>query len=107
VRDRLGRASLFVMAADGSGVTHVGTAAGSDARPAWSPDGGMITFNGMVGGNLDIYVVHPDGSGLAQLTSTPDAESAPTWSADGSQIAYSRSGSQAGIWVMNADGSSA
>jgi Tol biopolymer transport system component len=63
--------------------------------------------NGRIGfraGN-DIWAVNPDGTGAANLTSSSETESCPMWSPNGAKIAFVRSGAQAGIWVMNADGS--
>jgi Tol biopolymer transport system component len=54
-----------------------------------------------------IYSVNPDGSGLTQLTNDPFDTADPAWSPDGEKIAFAswRNGSDADIYVMNADGS--
>ena len=68
------------------------------------PTGARVAFSSTVGGNQDIYVADPSGAGLTRLTSDAAADSSPTWSATGARIAYIRTGAQAGVWVMNADG---
>lgn len=69
-------------------------------------------------GAFHTYVMNADGSGLTDLTnltcSNPDpavcgAETDPTWYPDGSKIAFvsGRGGTNANIYVMNADGTGA
>jgi TolB protein len=72
--------------------------------PRWSPDGSKISFMSSVQGNWDIYTVNPDGSGLTRLTSDPAFDGYANWSPDGSRLVFIRGG-DAGMFVMNADGS--
>jgi uncharacterized repeat protein (TIGR01451 family) len=102
--NRNGSYDIFIMNADGSGLTQLTTDPASDeTQPAWSPDGVRIAFVR----DADIWVMNADGSnpiGLhtIDLGSEFDFSSSPAWSPDGGQIAYERDGA---IWVMNADGS--
>jgi Tol biopolymer transport system component len=65
-------------------------------RPAWSPDGSQIAFNGADG----ISMMNADGTGVRSL----GRGSNPDWSPDGTRIAFN-DGDGEGIFVMNADGS--
>src|SRR5215203_6769564 len=108
--------AIYVMNADGSGVTQLTPAGGSERRPSWSPDGSKIAYDGyypLDSGNFDVYVMNADGSSQTNLTNTPGMgngvqELDPDWSPDGSKIAFDRSsdsGNTSAIYVMNADGS--
>jgi TolB protein len=80
--------------ADESGVTRL---APGD-RPAWSPDGSQIAFNG-VDGAQGIFVMNSDGTGVRHLGRGGN----PDWSPDGRRIVFDLNGE--GIFAMNADGS--
>jgi Tol biopolymer transport system component len=101
-----GVAKIYVMNADGTGVTNLSGSFHSDHQPTWSPDGSKIAFY-RVG---DIWVMNAtDGSGRTQLTdSGVDASfEAPAWSPDGTRIAFVKQTSRPSdddIWLMNADG---
>ena len=92
------RQKIFVMNADGSGVTKVND---GGFYPAWSPDGTKIAYS-----THDVFVMNPDGSGVTNLTNSPGADEQPSWSPDGSRIAFmSTRDGNAEIYVMDADGS--
>jgi len=100
--------SIYLMQADGSGLTKLVGRSDFDVAPAWSPDGGKIAFGsnnpGPFGAYGRIYVIGADGTGLRQVTpETPDYtyDAGPTWSPDGTRIAFSRTGR---LYVINADG---
>ena len=100
--------SIYLMQADGSGLTKLVGHSDFDGSPAWAPDGRRIAFRsenpGPFGAFGRIYVVNVDGTGLRQVTpDTPDYtyDDGPTWSPDGARIAFSRNG---GLQVINADG---
>jgi imidazolonepropionase-like amidohydrolase len=67
-----------------------------------SPPPGKLVFAISVGDISDIYTANTDGSELVNLTNQKAILGHPVWSPDGKSIAYS---SEAGISVMNADGS--
>lgn len=94
---------LFVMNADGTGVTQLGTAEGTDI--SWSPDGTRIAY--FDGDNI-WTVSAVDGSGAVQITNTEGNDISPVWSPDGTQIAFAsaRTGTM-GIYVALADGTGA
>jgi Tol biopolymer transport system component len=54
--------------------------------------------------DAEIFVMAPDGSHQRPLTNNDRTDFDPAWSADGSKLAYSSSGADADVWVINADG---
>ena len=97
--NRTGNVDVFVMNADGSGVTQLTSHPFDDLLPLFSPDGSRITFGrcGFVYG-CDVVVINADGSGERTILT----EGFPgAWSPDGNQIALSRSER---LWIVNADG---
>jgi Tol biopolymer transport system component len=81
---------LYVMGADGSGLTRLINDRGSD--PAWSPDGTRIAYAGHAAGEResDIFLIDVDGGERTRLTSDPAADFRPAWSPDGSHIVFQR-----------------
>ena len=104
--NRDGNPEIYVMNADGSGVTRLTDHPGEDWDPKWSPDGQQIAFNSDRAGNMAVYVMNADGSDVTRLTDHPARHWQPDWSPDGQQIAFTsdRDGNMA-IYAMNADGS--
>lgn len=110
---------LYVMNADGSGVTRLTFFGESVDEPeqlilAWYPAWafGKIVFQRYTwpGGDRRIWVMNADGTGLTKLTSVETAY--PAWSRSGNLIAYSRflkgtgdPPNQWDIYTMRPDGS--
>ena len=83
-----GKADVFVMNADGSGVLDVtNDPETNDFQPSWSSAG--IAFSSDRRG-LHIHVVQPDGRGRKQLTSGASSNLDPRW-AQGGRILFSSS----------------
>jgi Tol biopolymer transport system component len=62
---------------------------GWEHSPSWSPDGSMITYSHIVGGDADIATLSVGGGEPHILTGhSPADEFLPRWSPDGSRIAY-------------------
>ena len=121
--DQDGDFEIYVMNADGSGLTQLTDNAGIDRSPSWLPDGRRISFlhhrikilsdsnvkfdMGRYHYNYDLHVMNSDGSGQSRLTYNlaPRADSL-NWSPDGQHIAFdSIQDGDREIYVMNADGS--
>ena len=85
--------SIYVMAADGTGVTRLTTAANASDQleaPAWSPDGSSIAYIRsccFLGPDVSgIYVMGARG-GLAQRIGSGTPRGGPVWSPDGGALA--------------------
>jgi len=100
VSARTGTGHIFVMNADGSGVTQLTSGSGVEFNPAWSPDGSKIAYSGG-----HIFAMKADGSQVTQLTSGSGFEASPAWSPDGTKIAFTGGTTDLDVYVMNADGS--
>src|SRR5437762_1089425 len=87
--DRDGNDEIYVMNADGTGVTRLTNDNGSfDRQPAWSPACDRIAFTKDPGGNVEIYVMNADGTGATRLTNSVGYDEEPAWSPDGTRIAF-------------------
>src|SRR5207302_1622395 len=83
---RDGNNEIYVMNADGSGVTRLTNESNIGANnyhPSWSPDSSRLTFasdrDDAGSGDGQIYVMNPDGSGQTRLTNSPGRDAAPYW----------------------------
>ena len=97
---------IWVMNADGAGMTKLTHNNAADAMAEWSPDGTEIVFTSDRTGNPELFVMQADGSNVRQLTFDPGADTDATWSSAG-EIAWVRSyGPDSALMLMQADGSS-
>jgi Tol biopolymer transport system component len=78
-RQTSSRTQIFVMNADGTGVTRLTSGPEGNRTPVWSPDGSMIAFVSARDGNLELYVMDSDGANETRLTRTSGPESQPAW----------------------------
>ena len=116
--DRDRNYGIHIMPSEGEQAGHerITTDLGWETRPAWSPDGARIAFTKSeagICGDQHILTMNVHGSErisvaqsvyAAQNCSTLGIHfSSPTWSPDSGRIAFS--GSEGGIFVVNADGS--
>lgn len=99
-------AEIYVINADGSGLTQLTDTTGFDGEPFWSPDGTKIVFTSSRDGQAEIYVMNADGTDPVRLTNNPAIEELPSWSPDGSKILFNseRDGNPE-VYLMNDDGS--
>lgn len=105
--DRDGNFEIYVISADGGGLTRITDNAADDLSPVWSADGNRLAFVSYRDGNAEIYAINSDGSNLARLTNNPADDLDPAWSPDGARIAFTSGRDNTDeIYVMNADGGS-
>jgi Tol biopolymer transport system component len=103
----VGRAGLYVMNADGSGNTPIGTDGHTvNGKPSWAPDGRRIAWSG---DNTQIFTANPDGTAIVKLTRFANGQGgnyAPDWSPDASKIVFTstRDSNIDQIYTMNPDG---
>jgi TolB protein len=96
ISGRTGLPQLYIMEADGSGVTRL-TDSGYASAPSWSPNGQFLTFGwnrkygpGAPGGQ-DIYVMQVANKNWIQLTHDTGQCDFPSWSPDGRHIVFASS----------------
>ena len=81
--NRDGNVEIYVMNADGSGLTRLTNSPGADAVPNWSPDGRKLVFQSERDGNIELYTMNADGTGQTRLTTHPGRDLDPAWSPTG------------------------
>jgi dipeptidyl aminopeptidase/acylaminoacyl peptidase len=81
------KVSIYVMNADGSGLTPL-VGPTPEFAPAWSPDDSQIAFQAQ---NNSYYVMNADGSNRTYLPTEPGFPGTLDWSPDGQLIADSHS----------------
>ncbi len=105
-----GLGDIYIMNADGSGVTNVTNSSIGDWWPSWSSDGETIAFHSTEPG-IPPYIstIKTDGSGRAELFRDESVFFRnPSWSPDGETIAFQSNLESAVSWeimIADADGS--
>lgn len=80
VSDRDGNLEIYVMSANGTGVTRLTNNPANDQQPTWSPYGSKLAFVTDRDGNDEIYVMNANGTGVIRLTENAAYDDAPAWS---------------------------
>jgi TolB protein len=70
---------VYVMNADGTGVTQLTLNSVSDGAPAWSPDGTKIAFSTFTGALFRVFVMNSDGSSPVPVTPSGLSAHVPDW----------------------------
>jgi Tol biopolymer transport system component len=106
-----GHLHIFVVNADGTGLTQITSGDGDEIAPNWSPDGTRLAVETQRSSSepTGIAIVDADTGDIRMITENPfggdDAE--PTWSPNGARIAFARSrgGQQfpSALFIVNVD----
>ncbi len=97
---------VYVIDADGSGLTRLTDIPTYGYSLAFSPDGRRVTFTSDRDGNTEIYVMNTDGSNRTRLTDNAAIDGFSVLSPDGKWIAFaSQRDGNSEIYLMKADGS--
>lgn len=87
------RLEIFVMRADGSGVTQVTRNGAANFAPFMHPDSRRVIFSSNLhdstGRGFALYLVNADGSNLERVTWSDSFASFPMFSRDGTQLVFS------------------
>lgn len=70
---------VYVMNADGTGVTRLTDTSGGNNDPVFSPDGSMIAFSSWRDKDEEIYVMNTDGTRQTNLTNNPAMDISPSF----------------------------
>jgi len=96
---------LFVINADGSGLSRLLSTPRLEWPSDWSPNGRKILFTRELPGGTDVYSMDADGSSVRRLTHARGEDIGGTWSPDGKRIVFtSQRFRLAHLFVMRADG---
>jgi TolB protein len=81
---------------------------GTNASPAWSPDGSQLMFMSSMYGNPELFLTDASGARPKRITYSTGANTSPSWNPKtGQQVAFvSDRGGIPQMYTMNADGSS-
>ena len=71
---------VYVVNADGSGLTNLTSHGADDSNPTWSPDGLRVAFVSDRTGNHEIFVVGVEGGTPVNLTNNRADDLQPVWS---------------------------
>jgi WD40 repeat protein len=114
ISTRSGKADLYLMNMDGSGVVNLTDNPAREAKPAWSPDGFRLAYLSAGAGKLNsgLYVMNADGTALTTIYQDQRRVGGFDWAPDGLRLVFSVLENEgdgqtptAAIYVANVDGS--
>lgn len=106
VSDRDGTLQLYVMNADGSGVTRLTEWPDRDSVPVWAPECARIAFGTQIGGgHFYVYQMEGEKGEQTRLQGFARLRGLPAWSPDWGRIVFDSSADgRSDIFLMSSDG---
>jgi Tol biopolymer transport system component len=96
---------IFVIRADGTGLTRLTNDPGLEQEPSFAPDGKRIAYASDASGMSQIYVLNVETRSVTKVTARPDGADQPAWSPDGTLIAFHAGTDEVGdVYTIHADG---
>jgi tricorn protease len=101
---------LWVVGRSGGQARRLTATPDAETEPHFSPDGSLIAFSRISGGNADVYVVPTAGGDPKRLTWHPGLDRVRGWSPDGKRVVFASDRTSAPqvsylrLWSVPADG---
>ncbi len=98
---------MWIVNADGTGLTQLTSGSSNNSFPAFSPDGARIAFTSNRNDPRDeIYLMDADGTNVTRVTTNARSEGPPSFSPDGSKLTFDSYGAgEPEVHVIDVDGS--